>query len=90
MICDGGVSYMEIILIIVLLILMCPLDIKKPSRDKFERNMVRNKQFQRNKSYMSNYENFEEADSVFDSCENEHLIDEDGYCEECDDYHDWD
>ena len=90
MICDGEESFMEIILLIVLFILMCSLDVKKQNFDEFERDMVRNKHFQRSKSYMSNYENFEEVDSVFDSCGNEHLLDEDGYCEECDDYHDWD
>ena len=32
---------------------------------------------------------FEEADSYYDDHGDEHLIDDDGYCEECDDYHDW-
>ena len=27
-------------------------------------------------------------DSFEDRCGNEHVIDDDGYCEECDDYHD--
>lgn len=31
---------------------------------------------------------FEEADSFFDREGNEHIIDDDGYCEDCDDYHD--
>ncbi len=31
---------------------------------------------------------FEEADSVFDRHGNEHILDDDGYCEDCDDYHD--
>ena len=31
---------------------------------------------------------FEEADSFFDKDGNEHLVDDDGYCEDCDDYHD--
>ena len=35
----------------------------------------------------SNFE-FEEADSFFDSDGNEHIVDDDGYCEDCDDYHD--
>ena len=30
---------------------------------------------------------FEPSDSFFDEDGNEHEIDEDGYCEECDDYH---
>ena len=81
---------MEIILIIVLLILMCPMDVKKPYHDESKRNTARNKHFQKSKSYMCNFENYEEADSVFDSCGNEHFIDDDGYCEEWDDYHDWD
>ena len=33
---------------------------------------------------------FEEADSFFDRDGNEHIVDDDGYCEDCDDYHyDW-
>ena len=32
--------------------------------------------------------NFEEADSFFDRDGNEHIVDDDGYCEDCDDYHD--
>ena len=31
---------------------------------------------------------FEEADSFFDKDGNEHIVDDDGYCEDCDDYHD--
>ena len=31
---------------------------------------------------------FEEADSFFDKDGNEHIVDYEGYCEECDDYHD--
>lgn len=31
---------------------------------------------------------FEEADSFFDKCGNEHIVDDYGYCEDCDDYHD--
>lgn len=30
---------------------------------------------------------YEETDSFFDSCGNEHFIDDDGFCYECDDYH---
>ena len=81
---------MEIILIIILLILLCPVDVKRLNHDEFESNTVRTKHFQRSRSYMRSFENFEEADSILDSCGNEHLIDDDGYCEECDDYHDWD
>lgn len=32
---------------------------------------------------------FEEDDSVFDCHGNEHIIDDDRYCEDCEDYHDW-
>ena len=32
---------------------------------------------------------FEEYDSFFDRDGNEHIVDEEGYCEECDDYHDY-
>lgn len=32
-------------------------------------------------------EEFEEADSYFDKHGNEHIVDYDGYCEDCDDYH---
>jgi len=31
---------------------------------------------------------FEEDDSFFDHNGDEHIIDEDRYCEDCDDYHD--
>ena len=31
---------------------------------------------------------FEESDSYYDRHGDEHLIDEDGYCKDCDDYHD--
>ena len=33
-------------------------------------------------------EEFEEADSFFDRDGNEHIVDDEGYCEDCDDYHD--
>lgn len=33
-------------------------------------------------------DDFEEADSFFDRDGNEHIVDDDGYCEDCDDYHD--
>ena len=32
---------------------------------------------------------FEEADSFLDRHGNEHIVDYEGYCEECDDYHDF-
>ena len=31
---------------------------------------------------------FEESDSVFDPHGNEHLVDDDIFCDDCDDYHD--
>lgn len=34
------------------------------------------------------YDTFEEADSFFDRNGEEHIIDDEGYCEDCDDYHD--
>ena len=37
----------------------------------------------------SSRSSFEEADSFFDRDGNEHSVDEEGYCEECDDYHDY-
>jgi hypothetical protein len=37
----------------------------------------------------SSRSSFEEADSFFDKDGNEHIVDEEGYCEECDDYHDY-
>ena len=37
-----------------------------------------------------NEEHFEEDDSFYDRHGNEHIVDEDMYCEECDDYHDFD
>ena len=35
-----------------------------------------------------NHYQFEEDDSFFDHNGDEHIIDEDRYCEDCDDYHD--
>ena len=35
-----------------------------------------------------NESEFEEYDSFFDRHGNEHIVDDEGYCEECDDYHD--
>lgn len=37
-----------------------------------------------------NEEQFEEDGSFYDRHGNEHIVDEDMYCEECDDYHDFD
>jgi len=36
----------------------------------------------------TSHDDFEEADSFFDSNGDEHIVDYDGYCEDCDDYHD--
>lgn len=33
-------------------------------------------------------DSFEEADSFYDRDGNEHIVDDDRYCEDCDDYHD--
>ncbi len=40
------------------------------------------------RSHKHGSSSFEEADSVFDEHSNEHILDDDGYCEDCDDYHD--
>lgn len=40
------------------------------------------------RSRMKTHSRFEPSDSFYDEDGNEHEIDEDGYCEECDDYHD--
>ena len=34
------------------------------------------------------FEEFEEAGSFYDKDGREHMIDDDNYCEDCDDYHD--
>lgn len=39
-------------------------------------------------SQTKSHSKFEPSDSFYDRDGNEHEIDEDGYCEECDDYHD--
>ena len=36
----------------------------------------------------TSHDDFEEADSFFDRNGDEHIVDYDGYCEDCDDYHD--
>lgn len=40
------------------------------------------------KNKKSSRSSFEEADSFFDRDGNEHIVDDDGYCEDCDDYYD--
>ena len=39
------------------------------------------------KSQKNDREEFEEADSVFDKNGNEHIVDDDGYCDDCDEFH---
>lgn len=36
----------------------------------------------------NSWDSFEEDGSVFDHHGHEHIVDEDMYCEDCDDYHD--
>ena len=36
----------------------------------------------------NDFDSFEEADSIFDRHGNEHIVDDDYYCDDCDDYHD--
>lgn len=36
----------------------------------------------------NSWDSFEEDSSVFDHHGNEHIVDEDMYCDDCDDYHD--
>lgn len=44
---------------------------------------------QKNPAHRKNNEReFEEYDSFFDRRGNEHIVDDEGYCDECDDYHD--
>lgn len=47
-----------------------------------------NNSFKGFSSKRSNCEHFEEDDSFYDRDGFEHIIDEDRYCEDCDDYHD--
>ncbi|MBQ5771618.1 MAG: hypothetical protein IIW08_10655 [Clostridia bacterium] len=51
----------------------------------FSRKDARPSQHVRPKSRSSS--SFEPSDSVYDENEDEHEVDDDGYCEECDDYH---
>ena len=46
------------------------------------------KSYRHKHSSTKKHDFFEEADSYFDRYGNEHIVDYDGYCEECDDYHD--
>lgn len=71
-------------------------DYKKRVREREERyrreeERKRNEQTKKHtrysKSSQSRKKEFEEADSYYDKHGNEHIIDYDGYCEECDDYH---
>lgn len=47
-----------------------------------------NNNFKTSSSKRSSSEHFEEDDSFYDRDGFEHIIDEDRYCEDCDDYHD--
>ena len=47
-----------------------------------------NNNFKNTSSPRRGSEHFEENDSFYDRDGFEHIIDEDRYCEECDDYHD--
>lgn len=45
--------------------------------------------FSHSSSNQRHRESFEEADSYYDRDGNEHCVDDYGYCEDCDDYHDF-
>lgn len=53
---------------------------------KYEHSMQEDKDVRVSKKN-SKSEEFEEADSIYDRYGNEHEVDYDGYCEDCDDYH---
>lgn len=80
---------MGIFLLFILLLLICPLDASSGNHSYSGRRTSGNYPSNRRSSGKGCRGSFEEADSFFDSDGNEHLIDDDGYCEDCDDYHDW-
>ena len=80
---------MGIVLLFVLLLLICPVDTSSGNYSHSGRRTSGNYHSYKKSLSKDNRECFEEADSFFDRDGNEHLIDDDGYCEDCDDYHDW-
>ena len=80
---------MGIVLLFILLLLICPVDASSGNHSHSGRRTSGNYHSYKKSSSKGNRECFEEADSIFDRDGNEHLIDDDGYCEDCDDYHDW-
>lgn len=63
-------------------------DIKNSSKrneffEEHEKNIVHKNISSRNDDY-----HFEETESFFDAAGNEHILNEDFYCEDCDDFHD--
>ena len=85
---SGGITT-GIILLFILLIMICPVDANSGGHNYFGRNTGKGSYHSSRYSGKSSRDTFEEADSFFDRDGNEHLIDDDGYCEDCDDYHDW-
>ena len=80
---------MEIVLLFILLLLICPADASGGNHSHSERRTTRNYHSNKRSSGKGSREYFEEADSFFDIDGNEHLVDDDGYCEDCDDYLYW-
>lgn len=85
---------MELIIVCVLFYLVCawlggPDDSGSSSysRRTYKKSIFASSRVTKTQHPKSN-EEFEEAGSFYDRDGNEHIIDDDNYCEDCDDYHD--
>ena len=90
---------MELIIICVLFYLVCSwLGSSNGNSSSYNNNYYKKNYYKSNtlssgrNTFKSNGnksgEEFEEAGSFYDREGNEHIIDDDNYCEDCDDYHD--
>ena len=74
-------------------IIACIASIVSPTEDGHSSTDYTYPQYNRRRyntgrSRTKTHSRFEPSDSFYDKDGNEHEIDEDGYCEDCDDYHD--
>jgi hypothetical protein len=73
-------------MLIIILLLLTPSESK--GNHNYYRNDNRKRYHSNPRPYRVSRGTFNEADSYFDEYQEEHLVDDYGYCEECDDYHD--
>lgn len=86
---------MGIVGLIIFVIIACVVVIVTPSEEngsseyaKMERYCLRDERPKQSHNRRRSEEfEFEPSDSYYDEDGNEHEVDDDGFCEECDDYH---